>query len=58
MEIDCDEGMDVSKSVQAQDLDLLVDAVFAGSCGMVRAGSLLEDNQRQKVGINPQVPKQ
>lgn len=50
MEMDCDEGMDVSTGVQAQVLDL-ADSVL--SCGMVRAGSLREDNHRQKVSSNP-----
>lgn len=51
MEIDCVEGMDVSTSAQAQDLQL-ADSVFTGSCGMVRAGSLRDDNHRQKARKN------
>lgn len=48
MEIDCDEGMVDMSSVQAEDIELAA-AAFTSSCGMVRAGSLREDNHRQKV---------
>lgn len=47
MEIDCDEGMDMS-SVQGQDLEF-ADAIDTRVSGLVRAGSLQEDNHRLKV---------
>jgi hypothetical protein len=51
MEIDCDEGMDVL-SVQDQDLEL-ADDMDTRACGLVRAGSLREDNHRLKVKHQP-----